>query len=246
MGRIVTAEFDSGSRYAQIKNTIWQYDYGVTLRMTGLDLPAAVEVHFASVPSGGESETRIGVTQDGVTEVKIPNALLALHKTEDYRLYAFVYLTDADSGRTEYRAYMTVKARPKPGEQHPDTDEDHPLSDAVREVSAAADRAESAAGASADSAETARAEAESAGKDAEAAQKAAEQTAEDAKQTATDRQAAGEYAELAKQVATKNGFCQLKIDDTGHLILNRTDNIVDLLDFALTKNGHLEVIAHED
>lgn len=140
MGRIVTAEFDSGSRYAQIKNTIWQYDYGVTLRMTGLDLPAAVEVHFASVPSGGESETRIGVTQDGVTEVKIPNALLALHKTEDYRLYAFVYLTDADSGRTEYRAYMTVKARPKPGEQHPDTDEDHPLSDAVREVSAAAVR----------------------------------------------------------------------------------------------------------
>lgn len=140
MGRIVTAEFDPGSRYAQIKNTIWQYDYGVTLRMTGLDLPAAVEVHFASVPSGGESETRIGVTQDGVAEVKIPDALLELRKTEDYHLYAFVYLTDETSGRTEYRAYMTVKARPKPGEQHPDTDEDHPLSDAVQAVSAAAEQ----------------------------------------------------------------------------------------------------------
>lgn len=245
MGRIVTAEFDPGSRYAQIKNTIWQYDYGVTLRMTGLDLPAAVEVHFASVPSGGESETRIGVTQDGVAEVKIPDALLELRKTEDYHLYAFVYLTDETSGRTEYRAHMTVKARPKPGEQHPDTDEDHPLSDAVQAVSAAADRAESAAGAAADSAETARTAAESASKDAAAAKEAAEQTAEDAKQTASDRQAAGEYAESAKQVATKNGFCQLQIDGDGHLILNRTDNIVDMLDFTLTKNGHLEVI-YED
>ena len=246
MGRVITAEFRLGGRYAQVQNALWQYDYGVTLRMTGLDLPAAVEVHFASVPAGGESETRIGVTKDGVTEVKIPNALLALHKTEDYRLYAFVYLTDEESGRTEYRAYMTVKARPKPGEQHPDTDEDHPLSDAVQAVSAAADRAESAAGAAADSAETVRSAAESASKDAAAAKEAAEQTAEDAKQTASDRQAAGEYAELAKQVATKNGFCQLQIDDTGHLILNRTDNIIDMLDFELTKTGHLEVIAHEN
>lgn len=50
------------------------------------------------------------------------------------------------------------------------------------------------------------------------------------------------YAEKAGQVATKNGFCTMHIDDYGHLILNRTDNLKDELDFRLTENGHLEVL----
>lgn len=50
------------------------------------------------------------------------------------------------------------------------------------------------------------------------------------------------YSEAAKQVATKNGFCHLSIDDSGHLILDRTENIKDELDFELTDSGHLEVI----
>lgn len=50
------------------------------------------------------------------------------------------------------------------------------------------------------------------------------------------------YSEAAKQVATKNGFCHLSIDDSGHLILNRTNNIKDELNFELTDSGHLEVI----
>lgn len=46
---------------------------------------------------------------------------------------------------------MTVRARPKPGEEHPDTEKDHPLADAVQAVNAAADRAETAAGNAAES-----------------------------------------------------------------------------------------------
>ena len=53
------------------------------------------------------------------------------------------------------------------------------------------------------------------------------------------------YSEAAKQVATKNGFCHLSIDDSGHLILDRTENIKDELDFELTDNGHLEVIIND-
>lgn len=53
------------------------------------------------------------------------------------------------------------------------------------------------------------------------------------------------YSEAAKQVATKGGFCHLSIDDSGHLILNRTENIKDELDFELTDSGRLEVIFND-
>ena len=53
---------------------------------------------------------------------------------------------------------------------------------------------------------------------------------------------ASESAERAKQVATKNGFCKLEIDEGGRLKLYRTDNIVDSLDFKLTEKGRLEVM----
>lgn len=151
MGRVVTAAFSPGCRFTQAQGSLWQYDYGTVLHLKGLELPVAVEIHFATVERGGESETRIGVTADGVTEVKIPDALLEMAKTQDYNLYAFVYLDDGKSGQTEYKILMTVRARPKPGEEHPDTEKDHPLADAVRAVNAAADRAETAAGNAAES-----------------------------------------------------------------------------------------------
>lgn len=53
------------------------------------------------------------------------------------------------------------------------------------------------------------------------------------------------YSEAANQVATKNGFCHLSIDDSGHLILDRTENIKDELNFELTDSGHLEVIFND-
>lgn len=165
MSRIVTATFAPGSRYTQVKNALWQYDYGVTLRLQGLELPAAVEVHFATVERGGESETRIGVTTDGVTEVKIPNALLELDRTQDYNIYAFVYLADETSGHTEYKICMTVRSRPKTGKPSQDEDKEHPFDDAVKAVSAAADRAETVAEEAADSASAAKAAAETTSRD---------------------------------------------------------------------------------
>lgn len=165
MSRIVTATFAPGSRYTQVKNALWQYDYGVTLRLQGLELPAAVEVHFATVERGGESETRIGVTTDGVTEVKIPNALLELDRTQDYNIYAFVYLADETSGHTEYKICMTVRSRPKTGKPSQDEDKEHPFDDAVKAVSAVADRAETASEEAADSASAAKAAAETTSRD---------------------------------------------------------------------------------
>lgn len=188
MSHIITADFNGGANPA-IDKSAWQYDYGAILVIKGLDLPANVEIHFATTGYGEIAETRVGTSTDGTTTVAIPDRLLEMPERRDYRIYAYIYLTDADSGHTEYKISIYVRARPKPGEQHPDTDEDHPLSDAVQAVSAAAGRAESAAGAAADSAETARTAEESASKDAAAAKEAVEQTAEDAKQVAADREA---------------------------------------------------------
>ena len=55
---------------------LWQWDYGQALRIQGLHLPAAVEIHFSLQEIGGEAVTRVGVTKDGVTEVPVPDSLL--------------------------------------------------------------------------------------------------------------------------------------------------------------------------
>lgn len=55
---------------------IYQYNYGQVLRIQGLTLPPAVEVHFSLQNTGGEATTRIGVTKDGVTDVVIPDSFL--------------------------------------------------------------------------------------------------------------------------------------------------------------------------
>ena len=57
-----------------------------------------------------------------------------------------------------------------------------------------------------------------------------------------DKDNAMYYSEAAKQVATKNGFCRMEIDENGHLILERTENMKDSLDFRLNEKGHLEVM----
>lgn len=94
---------------------LWQYDYGQILRLQGIKLPTAVEIHFSLQEKGGESVTRIGTTKDGVTDVVIPDSMLENDDTTtDYKIYAFIYLTDSESGQTEYKISMSVKSRPRP------------------------------------------------------------------------------------------------------------------------------------
>lgn len=112
MPRIITAVFADGNYKAVIG--AWQWDYGSVLHIQGLKLDPAVEIHFSLDERGGESDPRIGITKDGVTEVVIPDSMLGYETAQDYNIYAFVYIRDADSGRTEYKIRIGVKARPKP------------------------------------------------------------------------------------------------------------------------------------
>jgi hypothetical protein len=93
----------------------WQYDYGQILRIQGLNLPKVVEIHFSLEETGGTSVTRIGTTKDSVTDVPIPDSMLENEESDqNYNVYAFVFLTTRNSGNTEYRIKIPVKARPKP------------------------------------------------------------------------------------------------------------------------------------
>ena len=74
MNRIIECRLDS--TYKEIYTGIWQHDYGQILRITGADLPKAVEVQFSLEDNGGDTLTRIGTTADGATEVKVPDSFL--------------------------------------------------------------------------------------------------------------------------------------------------------------------------
>ena len=142
---MVIVAFQPGEKYAVNYTTLDQYDYGQVLRIQGLKLPKTVEVHFSTQETGGTSITRVGVTKDGVTDVLIPDSVLENgDTTQNYSIFAFVYITDTTSGKTEYRARLEVKARPKPevpgGSDNPDVFRDAVL--AVRESALKAEEAQ--------------------------------------------------------------------------------------------------------
>ena len=111
---MVIANFDKGSTREDVFR-IYQYNYGQVLRIQGLTLPTAVEVHFSLQNTGGETTTRIGVTKDGVTDVVIPDSLLENGDiAQDYEIYAFVYLRNETSGQTECKITLHITSRPKP------------------------------------------------------------------------------------------------------------------------------------
>lgn len=199
---MITAVFTDNSDYARATG-LWQWDYGQRLRIEGLKLPAAVEIHFALTEQSGDAITRVGTTKDGVTEVVIPDSLLENQAAgATYEIYAWIYLADKTSGETIKRISMQVKRRAKP-EGH-DTPEDAELfREAIEAVNASADRAE-----------TAREAAEAAQKAAEAAAgkiegeiagagQIAEQVKQDAAAVADDRSAVSQLVTETTQNAQK-------------------------------------------
>lgn len=142
MNNIVSVKLDS--RYASTLG-VWQYDYGQVLRITGPELPPAVEVQFSLTEKSGETLSRVGTTVDGVTEVKIPDELLTHSATSNYRIYAYIYLTDETSGNTKYEITIPVRVRSKPTSpaEDPETDPDL-FRETVVAVNASAERAKMA------------------------------------------------------------------------------------------------------
>ena len=244
---ITTVSF--GPARKTVARALWQYDYGQILKIEGLALPEAYEVHFSLTETGGTSVEQIG-DADGVI---IPDALLLAGTP----IYAFIFLhTGTDDGETEYKITIPVKARPKPSEEKPTPVQQDVITQAIaalnkavedtaEDAASAQESAESAAlseGNAAQSAENAEGFARSAAASASSAavsERNAGLSAAEAKQyddnAEASAQSASDSADRAEQGAAGAGWMFFEIVD-GNLIMERTRNVT--VDFYL-ENGDL-------
>ena len=128
---------------------LWQYDYGVSLAIAGDYITAGMpcQWHYTGV-TGVDSRT---ITDDnGTLYVAVPDAALAQSDT----VTGYIYVHDADSGRTRYTITIEIVARPVTDDT-PSADETTYIGELVVKAAASA----SAAAASEDIAERAAADA---------------------------------------------------------------------------------------
>ena len=202
---MITAVFQNNDDYAHAYG-LWQWDYGQQLRIEGLHLPTAVEIHFALQETGGEAITRVGTTKDGITTVTIPDSMLEGNRatwTADkaYNIYAWVYLSDKLFGETIKRITMQVKSRPKPEafEAPGDGEIFHEAIEAVNDAAKRAEEAGDKAIAAADEAEKA---ATQTAEHLQATEGLAEQVETNADTVAQDKQAVAGMLSQTQQAAS--------------------------------------------
>lgn len=192
-----------------------QWNYGEVLRIQGLNLPKAVEIHFSLEKTAGQAIPRIGTTKDGVTDVVIPDSLLENEgELQDYFVYVWIYLTDATSGRTEHSLSLKVKARSKPEIPGGDDNAD-PFREAIEEVNNAADRAETAEKQAGEYAEQTKADAIKTGEDRTAIAEMVESVSGIGEQVETVK----EYKEQAQTAATNALLSEQKSEQAKELTL---------------------------
>ena len=204
-GNMITAVFTDNDDCARTYG-LWQWDYGQQLRIEGLHLPTAVEIHFALQETGGEAITRVGTTKDGVTTVTIPDSVLEGNRatwTADkaYNIYAWVYLSDKSSGETIKRITMQVKSRPKP-EAFEAPGDGEIFQQAIEAVNDAANRAEDAGDKAVVAADEAKAAATQTAEHLQAVQKLSEQVEINADTVAQDKQTVTGMLSQTQQAAS--------------------------------------------
>lgn len=193
---MVIANFED-ENYKRVTG-LWQWDYGQILRIQGLNLPKAVEIHFSLQESGGEAKKRVGFTKDGVTDVVIPDVMLENNDSEvDYPFYVFIYNRDDASGETVEKFALNVLARSKP-EHTGGSDDGDTFVQVIKEVNSAAERAESAEQQSAKHAEQTKANAQQTTADRQEVKKLVESVSGIGEQV----QAVKEYKNQAQTAAT--------------------------------------------
>lgn len=202
MDNVIKANIKSQDKTA-FTRSVWQYDYGQILQITGVELPPAVEVQFALAEKSGETITRVANTVDGVTEVQIPNELLKRDGCMgDYFIYAFIFVSNKDSGNTKYEIQITVKKRPKPEEPTDEPEQEENLFHAtVVAVNASADRAETA-------------------------EKNAKESAEKAETTLTEMKATADtLTETVEQAEKLDGNLDKKLEQGENIVANIKDKL---------------------
>ena len=96
---------------AKGSESLYQYDYGQTLILTGVTLPDSYEVHFSN-SNNGTSKTSIG----NANGVLIPDEFLI---TGD-PIYIWIFMhAGEDDGETEFKGVINVYKRAKPTDEQP-------------------------------------------------------------------------------------------------------------------------------
>lgn len=254
MDNIIRAAFGAAGR-TTVAPRRYRYDYGQILRIEGVSLPDAYEVHFANSETSGTTITQIGGA-DGVT---VPDQLFQTGSP----VYAWFFLhTGTEDGRTIYKIQIPVQERPAPSDEQPTPVQQSAIDQAIAALNAAVEQtaedvvttgenAEAAAQAAetatqaAQSASTSESNALSYAQRAESAESNASASARAAAVSERNAKASEESADAsadrAEQAAGQAGYMYFFIDDRGHLIYERTPNVN--VDFSLGDDGHLYVEA---
>ena len=155
-------------------------DYGLYLKIEGLDLPPTYEVDFSNSETGGTSVTMIG-NNDGV---HIPNQFVKSGQD----VFAFLYWVGEDYGRTVYTFRIPNKLRPDRTNAEPTPEEESLIDQAIAALNDAVEQT------AADVVTTTAKAAEASDSASTASQKAT--------QAANSAQAAGTYATRAENAQT--------------------------------------------
>lgn len=104
MSNVVKAVYAGGRNF--FTKGVLQYNYGMILRLDGVELPSTFEVDF----SNSDIPARKSIPVTGANgEVRIPDELLMT----GLPVYAYIYLHPTDeSGMTVYRVTIPVISRP--------------------------------------------------------------------------------------------------------------------------------------
>ena len=113
-----------------------QWNYGKLLKIEGLELPDGnIEVHFSLTEYDGKAPVQIGTVKDNVITVDIPDFILAKENVymPTYEAYAWIYVTDGESGETIRKIVFTIESRAKPTAGVPEPKQDEFLEE-VRQI----------------------------------------------------------------------------------------------------------------
>jgi hypothetical protein len=219
MNSITLVRFASGRTVTS--HYLWQYDYGQTLKIEGLDLPTAYEVHFSNQENIGTAKTSIG-NADGVT---IPDEYLLSGKT----VYAWIFLHDTETdGETEYKIIIPVRKRAKPTDIEPTPVQQDTITQAIAALNTAVEQTTQ--------------DVESTEQNALKSQSYA--VGGTGTREGEDFDNAKHYAELAEQHANIAGYVFFDVnDEDGELYATVADSLDEDLGFEVNEEtGELEVI----
>lgn len=134
---VMLPKMDFGVSPTIYTQSIWQYNYGQVIRISGIELPSPFECHFSS---DGTSETILVLGENN--QVTIPDELLQINR--NINCYIFLHATET-SGETQYRICIPVEKRAPLGETQPTPVEQDTIAKAIAALHEGVERAETAA-----------------------------------------------------------------------------------------------------